>query len=226
MNCAQPRKKGKKRKAESGEHPADAEDAPKQSAGITNILKRFRSVHTEPNEAQIQQGDLEQDAAAGPSGLVLGDAKLLEPESAAEGAAEAVAARTISEGAHETAGQPQGDSAQLPASLRKPGRPEADGAGEEADEGGKHRAKRKQPQQASDAVLPWMRLPVSITAGQGVQLGAVGGLDPRLRDKMHAGQLTVITLVIPSSALAEGICQPPSPHCSPSSALHVTMLRN
>ena len=232
MNGAQARKKGKKRKAESGEHPADAEDAPKQSAGITNILKRFRSTHKEPSEGHIQQGDLVKDAAAAPSGLELADADFQELDYAAGGADDAAAARDISEDAHETAEHAQGNSNQLPASQSRPGNLKANDAEEEDDERGKHKSKQKQPKRASDAVLPWMRLPVSIAAGQGVQLGNVGGLDPRLRDKMLAGQLTVIT---PShlllfcacrlSVLAEDMCQPKIPLPSLSSVLHITIHR-
>ena len=178
MNGPQPRKKGKKRKAESGEHSADAEDAPKQSAGISNILKRFRSTHRDPNELRGQDADLGQDAAAAPSGLELGDAELQNEENIAEGADDAAPVRNTSEDAHETAGQLQHSSAQLPASQSRPDDVAADEAEEEDNDRGKHKAKQKQPKQASDAVLPWMRLPVSITAGQGVQLGDVGGLDP------------------------------------------------
>ena len=208
MNGPQPRKKGKKRKAESGEHSADAEDAPKQSAGISNILKRFRSTHRDPNELRGQDADLGQDAAAAPSGLELGDAELQNEEKIAEGADDAAPVRNTSEDAHETAGQLQHSSAQLPASQSRPDDVAADEAEEEDNDRGKHKAKQKQPKQASDAVLPWMRLPVSITAGQGVQLGDVGGLDPGLRDKMRAGRQTNVTPLIHSPALAGNMCQP------------------
>ena len=187
MDDAQHRKKGKKRKASSGEHFAEAEDVAKQSAGITNILTRYRSTRNGPSEVPAQEGGLAAVAAAGPSNHEPADAVPHRPDSGAEGPEDAPAASKIPESTHETAEQHHDIRGHLPASQSSSSQ-NANEPEEEGEHRSKHRSKQKQPKQASDAVLPWMRLPVSITAGQGVQLGDVGGLDPRLRDKMHAGQ--------------------------------------
>ena len=189
MANVQARKKVKKRKAKSGEHSTAEEAVPEQSAGIANILKRYRSTTQGPDLVHAQPEDLAGNAAPALSGHELGGATVHQQDAEVERADDTAAAGPISERAHETTGLLRDDSAHLQASQRRPSQLEAAEPGESDDDKGKRKSKQKQPKQASDAVLPWMRLPISITAGQGVQLGSVGGLDPRLRDKLHAGRL-------------------------------------
>ena len=113
------------------------------------------------------------------------NAGLQGQDTAIEDADDIVEARGASESSHRTAAQPNNRSPQLPASQSNAGQLEDNEEGE-GEQGG---SKQKKPKQTSDAVLPWMRLPVNITAGQGVQLSHVVGLDARLRDKLRAGQL-------------------------------------
>ena len=203
--------KGKKRKATGGEHAAGAENVPKQSAGITKILKRYRSTRQPPGEVPVQDGGLVKSPAAAPSDPEPADAVFQRPDTVAEDTDDAPAAGNVPESTLETAGQRQDNGAHLPASQSRPGQREANEPEEEREDRRKHKTRQKQPKQASDAVLPWMRLPVSITAGQGVQLGDVGGLDPRLRDKMRAGRSLVGTPQLCSFALAVDLCRPTRP---------------
>lgn len=189
MASAQPQKKARKRKARSSEHSIAEEDVPEQSAGIANILKRYKNTYQGPSLVHVQPEDLAANAAPAPSGHELGGAKVCQQDAGVERADDTAAPRSNSEDSHETAGLLQDDSAHLQASQSRPSQLEAKEPGEDDDDRGNQKTKQKQPKKASDAVLPWMRLPISITAGQGVQLGSVGGLDPRLRDKLRAGQL-------------------------------------
>lgn len=181
MNGAQRGKELKKRKARTSEQSAEAgEGFLEQSAGITNILKRFRSVHKGISDVHTLRPQQAKDAAAAPPRQETRAAQLHEHQVGPDAEA---AAKTTLESIPQAAQQRQDEASQLPASQSNQEHLEAD----DAEDRDQQRSKRKQPKQTSDAVLPWMRLPVSITAGQGVQLSDVGGLDPRLRDKMIAG---------------------------------------
>ena len=177
MRMADPPELGKvrrkKRKRNDASLPAD-HDAPEQSAGIKNILKHFRSTQTGLNAAVNASKHNSEDAA---SRSVAAATDLSDRTEATLAAAEVLESVTAPDG--NRVGAYQNAREQLPASKSNCRDMESRDA-QHAD--APH--KRKQP---SEAVLPWMRLPVSIEPGQGVQLGGVGGLDPRLRDKLKAG---------------------------------------
>jgi len=181
MDGAQRGKELKKRKARTSELPAEAgEGLLGQSAGITNILKRYRSVRKESNGVHTLRPQQAEDAAAAPPSQETHAAQLQQHRVGLDAVA---AAKTASESIPQAAQQRQDEASQLPASQSNHEHSEAD----DAEGRDQQRSKHKQPKKTSDAVLPWMRLPVSITAGQGVQLSDVGGLDLRLRDKIIAG---------------------------------------
>ena len=181
MDGAQRGRKLKKRKARTSELSAEAgEDLLGQSAGITNILKRYRSVREESSDVHTLRPQQAKDAAAAPPSQETHAAQLQEHQDGLDAEA---AAKTASESIPQPAQQSQDEASQLPASQSNQEHLEAD----DAEDSHQQRSKHKQPKQTSNAVLPWMRLPVSITPGQGVQLSDVGGLDVRLRDKMIAG---------------------------------------
>jgi ATP-dependent RNA helicase DDX51/DBP6 len=58
--------------------------------------------------------------------------------------------------------------------------------------------KKKQQQQAplAGAVLPWLRVPLSVQAGDGVPLASVRGLDPRLRRVLQEGVCVGLLLLV------------------------------
>ena len=163
----------KKRKRNNAPLPADP-DAHEQSAGIKNILRHFRSTQAGFNAAVNASKHNSEDVASGSvaaatdlgdrTKATLADAGVLESGTALDG---------------NPAGVSQTASEELPASKSNCRDIESRDA--------EHADAPPQKKQPSAAVLPWMRLPVSIEPGQGVQLGGVGGLDPRLRDKLKAG---------------------------------------
>ena len=181
MDGAQRCKEQKKRKVRTSELSAEAgEGLLEQSAGITNILKRYQSVRKGSSDVHTLRPQQAKDAAAAPPSQETRAAQLQEHQVGPD--AEAVA-KKASESIPQAAQQRQDEASQLPASQSNPELSEAD----DTEDRDQLHSKHKQPKKTSEAVLPWMRLPVSITAGQGVQLSDVGGLDPRLRDKIIAG---------------------------------------
>ena len=161
-------------------------DALEQSAGIKNILKHFRSTQTSLNAAVNASKHDSEDAA---SGSVAAATDLGNRREATLAAAEHLGSATALDGT--SVGANQNAREELPASKSNSRDMGSRGAGHED---APH--KRKQP---SEAVLPWMRLPVSIEPGQGVQLGGVGGLDPRLRDKLKAGTAFCLSTYLDSN---------------------------
>ena len=159
-------------------------DVPEQSAGIKHILKRFRSAQTETTAASNSSEHDVKDAA---SGSVAAATNLGDSPGAAVAAAETIESGKAPDGSPAIAHQDARE--ELPAS-QSTGRTMEGRDAEQEDA-------PRQKKQPSEAVLPWMRLPVSIAPGQGVQLGGVGGLDPRLRDKLEAG-----TAFCPSTHIA------------------------
>ena len=163
----------KKRKRDDAPLPAD-HDAPEQSAGIKNILKHFRSTQTGLNAAVNASKHNSEDAA---SGSVAAATDLGDRTEATLAAAELLKSGTAPD--DNPVGAFQNAREELPAS-------QSNRRGIES-RGTEHEDAPLKVKQPSEAVLPWMRLPVSIEPGQGVQLGGIGGLDPRLRDKLKAG---------------------------------------
>ena len=184
MDGAQQLKRARKRTAKDAEAAPQVEDAAaEQSAGITQILKRFRNTQKAPGEAAKRKGRPAENAALPAPSEAVGAAALQDRELGADGAEAAAAAGIASEEVPLTAAQHQGSTGELPHSQGH----DQNGRADDAEDGDQAPKNKKKLKHASDAVLPWMRLPVSIEAGQGVQLNDVGGLDPRLRDKMRAG---------------------------------------
>ncbi len=60
-----------------------------------------------------------------------------------------------------------------------------------------HAAEKAPEEGKNQPVLPWMRLPVKIEAGQGVPLMDVRGLDERLQDALKACELPARSLYRP-----------------------------
>ena len=175
----------KKRKRNDASLSAD-HNALEQSAGIKNILKHFRSTQTGLNAAVNASKHDSEDAA---SGSVAAATDLGNRREATLAAAEHLGSATALDGT--SVGANHNAREELPASKSNSRDMGSRGAGHED---APH--KRKQP---SEAVLPWMRLPVSIEPGQGVQLGGVGGLDPRLRDKLKAGTAFCLSTYLDSN---------------------------
>ena len=149
-------------------------DAPEQSAGIKHILKSFRSAQTGTTAASRPSKHNGEDAA---SGSVAAATDLDDRTETTVAPADHFGSGTAPDGdpiaVHHYARE------EVPASQSSR---RSIGSRDAEHEDAPH--KRKQP---SEAVLPWMRLPVSIEPGQGVQLDVVGGLDTQLRDKLKAG---------------------------------------
>ena len=179
----------KKRKTKNKEAHAQPEaegSAPDQSAGITQILKRYRSLPKGSSELPREDRRKGETASLPQKPEAKGFA---QGPNDGTGADEAAAVVTAPEDAPEAALQQQGTPAQQLQALQSNGHDTRLEHAETADE---PQNGRKAIKQTSEAVLPWMRLPVSIAPGQGVQLSDVGGLDARLKEALDTGEILFI----------------------------------
>ena len=176
----------KKRKTKNKDAHAQPEaqgSAPEQSAGITQILKRYRSLPK--GSSQLPGEGIRKGETASLPQRPEAKASAQSPKDGT-GADEAAAVVTAPEDAPEAALQQQGTPAQQLQALQSN---KDDTRQEDAETADEPRNGRKAFKQTSEAVLPWMRLPVSIAPGQGVQLSDVGGLDARLKEALDTGEI-------------------------------------
>ena len=176
----------RKRKAKNKEAHAQPEaegSAPEQSAGITQILKRYRSLPKGSSELPSEKRRKGETASPLQKPEAKGSAQ--RPKDGT-GADEAAAVIPAPEDVPEAALQQQATPAEQLQALQSDG---DDTHQEDAETAGEPQNGRKAIKQTSEAVLPWMRLPISFALGQGVQLSDVGGLDARLKEALDTGEI-------------------------------------